>query len=72
MTRNSARYQSPREAGVGLPPDAGAGEEEEFVPESIGPRRSQAGRLRKEKAPSARRSAPRGHHGLARRPVTSR
>jgi hypothetical protein len=59
--RNSARVGPRRETGVGLPPDAGAGKEERFVPESIGPRRSQAGRLPKEEAPPVHRT----HRGAA-------
>jgi hypothetical protein len=59
--RNSARVGPHLETGVGLPPDAGSGKEERFVLESIGPRRSQAGRLPKEEAPPVHRT----HRGAA-------
>jgi hypothetical protein len=46
--------------GVGLPPDAGAGGEERFVPDAIGPRRSQAGRLRNAEGPFGARERAAG------------
>jgi hypothetical protein len=55
-TRNTARISPRREAGVGLPPGAGAGGEGRFIPGSVGPRRSQAGRLPRGQAPPARRA----------------
>ena len=55
MSRSGARSKPPREAGVGFSASEQARRSEESIPGRVGPRRSQAGRLQKEKAPSARR-----------------